>query len=142
MKLPIFQQLLEHVKNNHIENRKGQTLLIFLIFILVAITISMTSVSIIISNAQSTRGTAQSMEAYYAAEAGVENAALRLLRDPSYSGETIQINANATAEIVVVNAENYVVTSTGKSGDFTKVIQANLDYTDNVLSVISWKELF
>lgn len=143
MKLLIFQLHLALVKNNYFNTQKGQTLVVFLIFILVAITVSMTSVSIIISNAQSTRAAAQSMEAYYAAEAGIENASLQLLRNPSYSGETIQLDSGVTVDIIVVSSLNqYVVTATGKSDSYIRIIQANLDYTNNVLSVISWKELF
>ncbi|MFH0772740.1 MAG: hypothetical protein V1922_00290 [bacterium] len=130
------------MKNNSIYYQKGQTLVVFLVFMLVAITVCITSVSIIISNAQNTWGAAQSMEAYYAAEAGIENASLQLLRNPNYSGETLQISPDTTADIAVVHVVEYVVTSTGKSGSFTRVIQANLDYTDNVLSVISWQEVF
>lgn len=131
------------MKNNIISaNHRGQTLVILLIFILVAITIATTSVAIIITNAQTTSAAAQSMEAYYAAEAGVENAAIQLLRNPDYTGETIQISPSSTATVTVASGSSYMVTSTGNSGAFTRVLQANLDYTDNVLSVISWQELF
>ena len=109
---------------------------------MVAITIATTSVSIIISNAESTRASAQTMEAYYAAEAGLENASLQLLRNPSYTGETINVGSDATADIVVTNSGGYIVISTGKSGIFTRVLQANFDYTDNILSVNSWREIF
>lgn len=142
MKLPILQPHMESVKNSIYRNRRGSTLVILLVFILVATTIAATSASVIISNAQITRGAAQSMEAYYAAEAGVENAALQLLRNPEYTGETLQINSDTTADIVVTNSGNYVVTSTGKSGPITRVIQANVDYTNSILTVISWKEIY
>lgn len=142
MKLLIFQQHSEFVKNNFFNNQRAQTLVVLLIFILVAITIATTSVSVIISNAQSTRGAGQSMEAYYAAEAGIENASLQLLRNPEYTGETLQINSMVTAEIVATHSAQYVVTSTGRSGSFTRVLQATFNYTDNILSIISWQELF
>ncbi len=131
------------MKNNtNSINRRGQTLVILLIFILVAITIATTSVEVIITNAQTTSAAAQSMEAYYAAEAGVENAAIQLLRNPNYAGETIQISPTSTAKITVSINGYYKVISVGTSGDFKRVLQANLDYTNNVLSVISWQELF
>lgn len=102
----------------------------------------MTSVSVIISNAQGTSGAGQSMEAYYAAEAGIENASLQILRNPNYTGETLQINSYTSATVVATNSGQFVVTSAGKSGSFTRVVQAKLDYTNNILSVISWQELF
>lgn len=82
------------------------------------------------------------MEAYYAAEAGVENALLQLLRNPEYTGETIQIQTDTTAQIQVSHASGYIVISKGISGSFTHIIQANVNYTDNVLSVSSWKEIY
>lgn len=144
MRLFIFQQHLEYVKNNMNINRirKSQTLVVLLIFMLVAVTIATTSVAIIISNAQNTRSAGQSMEAYYAAEAGIENASLQLLRNPEYSGETLQINSSTTVDITATHSAQYVVTSTGRSGAFIRVLQATFNYTDNILSVISWQELF
>lgn len=142
MKLLIFQQLLEFVKNNLQKNRHGQTLVLLLIFILVAITIATTSVSILISNAQSIRESSQSMEAYYAAEAGIENAVLQLLRNPEYTGETLYITDSVNAVIVVTKDSQYEIISTGTSGIFSRIIQANVNYTNNVLSVTSWKELY
>lgn len=141
MKFIIFQQPSESVKNKILYNHRGQTLVMLLIFIIVAITIATTSVSLIIANAQVTSGTAQSMEAYYAAEAGVENATLQLLRNTNYTGETLQVSEAVTAEINVSHNGNYVVISKGKSGTFERVIQVNLDYTNNVLSINSWEEL-
>jgi len=142
MMLLIFPPPLESVKNNFFYNRKGQTLITLLVFMLVAISIMATSVSIIISNSQSTRGTGQSMEAYYAAEAGIENASLQLLRNSEYTGEKLYISDMVTADIIATHSAQYVVTSTGKSGSFTRVIQATFDYTNNVLGVISWKEIY
>jgi len=143
MTLLIFPPHLAFVKNNKISSiKKAQTLITLLIFIMVAITIATTSVSIIISNAQNTAGTGQSIEAYYAAEAGIENAALQLLRNTEYVGEIIQISSYVSTEINVSHNGYYIITSKGKSGVYTRVIQAKLDYTDNVLTIISWQELF
>lgn len=140
--LPIFLQHLEFVKNNKYSLKKGQTLITLLIFILVAITIATTSVSILISNAQNTSGTSQSIEAYYAAEAGIENASMRLLRDPEYTGEVLQISSDVSATISVSHNGHYEVISSGKSGGIIRVIQANLDYTNNILQVVAWKEIY
>ena len=142
MTLPIFPQPSAFVKNNSHSTKRGSTLITLIIFIMVMLTVASTSVSIIISNAQSTTGTGQSIEAYYAAEAGVENASLQLLRNPEYAGETLSLSSSSSVHISVSHNGHYEVISTGKSGSFTRIIQAKLDYTDNVLSVISWQELF
>jgi len=142
MTLLIFQQLLVFVKNNSRSKKRGSTLITLMIFILVMLAIASTSVSIIISNAQNTSGAGQSMEAYYAAEAGIENASLQLLRNPDYEGETIYLSPTSSVSISVSRSGFYEVLSTGKSGQFTRILQAKLDYTNNILSVISWKEVF
>ena len=142
MILPIFQPPLAPVKNKIETLKKGQTLITLLIFILVLITITLTSVSIVISNAQNTAGTSQTIDAYYAAEAGVEDAMLQLLRNPDYTGGAINVSQTATAVTTITHPGQYIVTSIGKSGLYTRIIRANLDYTNNNLTVISWQELF
>ena len=123
-------------------NRKGQTLVILLIFIIVAISIATTSVSVIITNAQKTLTLNKSTEAYYAAEAGIENASISLLRDSTYAGETIQIQTGITAEVGVIYNGKYVVTSKGISGGAHRTIQAIFSYTNSVLALESWQEVF
>jgi len=142
MMLHIFQPLLASVRNNYRFTKRGSTLITLMIFIFVMLTIASTSVSIIISNAQSTAGAGQTMEAYYAAEAGIENASLQLLRNPEYAGETIQLSPTSSVTISVSRNGTYDVLSTGKSGQFTRILMAKLDYTNNILSIISWKELY
>jgi type II secretory pathway component PulK len=122
--------------------RKGQTLITLLVFMIVALTVAATSVSIIITNAQKSTASIRSMEAYYAAEAGIENASLSLLRDPTYAGETLQVTTEATAVISVTYDGQYTVLSKGTVGDFTRTIMAKFDYTNSVLSVVSWQEIY
>lgn len=128
-------------KNNHFyQEESGQALLTFLIFIIIALTLTASSVAILISNSQNTTSVQQSVYAEKGAESGIENALLQLLRNPAYSGEVITID-NGTVTITVTDSDPHIVTSVGKSGDYIKTIRATIGYTDNILSIISWSEI-
>ena len=124
-----------------ITNSSGQVLVTLLVFMVISIIITSAAVVILLVNSESGTKTVLGDEAYYTAESGAENALLRLLRDPYYNGETLQIG-NGTATIAISGANPKTIQSIGKVGNFTRTIQVTTSYTDNVLTVTSWKELF
>lgn len=77
-------------------------------------------------------------------ESGAENALLRLLRDPNYTGT----GYNGEAELDVgtgkahISVNNGLITAIGKDGIFTRTILVTTSYNNNVLTVISWREQF
>ena len=92
-------------------NQKGQALITLLVFTIVAITITSAAVIIIFTNSIGTSKLEQGTNAYYVAESGAENALLRLLRDPNYSGEILPVD-DASVEISVANTgSTYTITS-------------------------------
>lgn len=142
MKLISFPQLKQYVKNNKQKIIKGNSLITLLIFMVVAITIAATSVAVIINNVQNTHTIKQGFSAYYAAESGVENAALQLLRNPGYTGETLMIGDDTAVISVTGGPYIYTIKSVGKNGGFTRTIESVIDYTDNIMTVVSWRELY
>ena len=123
----------------HIQ-KKGQTLVLLLIYVLVALLITSAAVAIAITNSRGTDKVYQGVTAYDVAESGAETAMLKLLRDPSYTGETLTVNSG-TATITIMGTNIKTVTSRGTLGNFTRSIQATADTSNNVLTVTSWKEL-
>lgn len=121
--------------------QSGQALVTLLFFMIIAITITSSAVVVIILNSQSASKVARTQEAFAAAESGAENALLRLLRDPNYSGEIMPVNTS-TATITVSGTSPITITSVGKSGEFLRTIQAQAEYSNNILTVNSWKEIF
>src|SRR5436190_1663094 len=85
------------LRNIHtVENKKsqsGQTLVILILFVIIAILITTASTFTLIVNIRGADKVLQSDVTYDIAESGVENAILKLLRDPSYSGETITVGS-------------------------------------------------
>ena len=117
------------------KNHNGQALVSLLMFVLVAMTVIISTITTVISNTRSASTGQQAVEAYYVAEAGVENALLRLLRYPNYSGETLSVGSS-NAVITIVGS---TVTSIATVNNLTRKIQVITSYNNNQF-IISWKK--
>lgn len=117
-------------------------LVTLLVFTAIAMLITTAIISMIMINISAVSKFEQGTSALFVAESGVENAILRLLRNPSYSGETFSVG-DGTVTVVVVNGvgEQKNISSIGRLGNFIRKIQVNTDYTGNVLTILSWKEI-
>jgi hypothetical protein len=106
-------------------------------FIVVALTVITSTITTVISNTASASIEQQSIDAYYTAESGAENALMRLLRDPTYTGETLPVGNNSAT----VTVSGSTIVSTGRANNLTRKIQVEVSYTNNQMTVISWKEI-
>lgn len=118
----------------------GQALVTLLFFIVISLTITSAAVVMIILSSRSTSSVSIGMSAYYAAESGIENGLLRLIRDPSYTGETLDIDGS-TAVITVSGTEPKTITSVGQNGNFKRTIEAQLNYNSGYYTISNWKEI-
>ncbi|MBI2028159.1 MAG: hypothetical protein HYT07_00985 [Candidatus Levybacteria bacterium] len=118
----------------------GQALTTLLIFVIIAVTITSGAIVVLIANTTSTSKIQEGLAAYYAAESGVENALLRLLRDPNYTGETLSIDTS-TAEITVTGSNPKTVVSVGQNGNFKRTVQVQMNYNSGYYTFSSWKEI-
>lgn len=121
-------------------NNKGQTLLMLLVFMIIAITITSAATILILVNSANTQKMEGGSIAFHLAESGIENALLRLLRNPNYAGETLSINGG-TATITITGSNPYTITSTGKKGNFSRTLQVVINYNGN-MTISSWKEVY
>lgn len=121
-------------------SQSGYMLTALLVFLVVIIIITTTSVMISVSSLRSQTFFDGGSEALAAADSGAENAILRLLRDPSYTGETLQVG-DSDVIITVVGSSPQVVTVVADSGSFERTIEVNLNRVNGMLEVTSWKEL-
>lgn len=76
-----------------------------------------------------------------AAESGIENALLRYIRNPSYSGETMTLSTGQSVTTTIIIDSGVTVTSSGNVGGTIRQIEATIQYNDGILEVLSWKEL-
>jgi hypothetical protein len=121
--------------------KKGQALILLLVFMAIAIIITSGAVIVILLNSSGATKFEQSLEAYTLAEGGAENALIRLLRDPMYTGETLT-SSTGQITIVVSGVNPKTVTSTAVVGNFVREISVGAQDTNGVLMVTSWTEIF
>jgi len=124
-------------------DQKGQTLIALLIFMLLAILITTTAVTLTIINVAGNNQVNFGELARQAAETGAENAMLQLERDPSYSGETMNINSATTATITVSGTTTRTITSVGTVagiGTFKRTVVVTASYSGLAFTVTNWVE--
>jgi hypothetical protein len=121
--------------------QKGQSLVTLLFFVVIAVSITSASILIIFSNGRAVAKDTEGKRAYYVAQSGLENALLRFIRDPLYTGETLTVGSDGTATITVTGIGPYIITSKGTSGNFIRTLQATVTYTNNIATVSAWQEL-
>ena len=119
-------------------NKTGQALVTLLVFIAVATTITAAATTVTLINSQTTGKFAQGESALVIAQAGADNAILRLLRDPNYSGETDLSIGSGTATITVSGSSVKTITSEGQDGNFIRKIQVVGTFVNNTFTISSW----
>lgn len=118
-------------------NKTGQALVTLLVFIAVATTITAAATTVTLINSQTTGKFAQGESALTIAQAGADNAILRLLRNPSYLGEVLTVGSG-TATITVSGSSVKTITSVGQDGNFIRKIQVVGTYVNNTFAISSW----
>lgn len=119
----------------------GQALITVLFIAVIGIMVATGAVMTLVSAFESTSVQELDRLAFIAAESGVENSVLRLVRDPSYVGETLQVDADSTATVTVTSGATYTITSIGVVGLVARKIVATAHFSDLALVLDSWKEV-
>lgn len=119
--------------------QKGQALITLLFFVLISLTITSGAIIIIIANSISVSKVQEGTLAYYAAESGIENSLLRLLRNQNYLGETLSIGDVGVAVTVIGDNPKIVIATS--SGNFKRTVQVQANYNNGYYSFSNWKEL-
>lgn len=121
------------------KNKSGHMLVSLLIFIVVALVVLVSSIGVVISNSRASLISSRGNQVYAAAEAGIENAILKILRDPSYTGEVFVVDGSAVT-ITVDGTSPRVITSTAVDGTYVRRIRAEVSRSGGILSVSNWRE--
>lgn len=121
----------------NIKRQKGQAIVTLLFVMVIAVAVITATVIVTANSVNSGSSFERGTIAYYAAESGANNALLRILRNPSYAGETLEVDG-ANVEIVVAGN---TITSVAQYGNSIRKIEVQTVYNENVLSVASWKEI-
>lgn len=125
------------IKNS--QGQKGQALITLIIFILIAISVTSAGVAATLSSIFSASETEQGIIALSAAESSIENAILRYIRNPSYTGDTLVIGGATVTTQIVGNPPTF--TAVGRYQNSSHTVQVQTVYNNNALTISSWKEI-
>lgn len=121
-------------------NSSGQALVTLLIVIAASMVMISAAVVMAVSTSQASGLAIHSQQALMTAESGMEEALMRLLRDPNYTGGALTLDAT-TATISVTGANPKTVLSSAQSGTVVRKIQAQISESSGVMTVTEWKEV-
>lgn len=114
--------------------------MILLFLMALAVTVITAAISLIILSSTGTTRYIAGNQAKAIAEAGIENAIIRLLRNPDYSGENDLTVGNGTVDISVSGTTTKTITAEGTLDNQIKKIQVTVQLINNVLTITSWRE--
>ena len=121
--------------------QKGQSLVLLLFFVLMAMTFAVTAILMLVVNSGSITAFESGIEVRQLADSGTENALLRLIRDPFYTGESYVVE-DTNITITVAGSGTKTIIVRASRGEVQRTVEVLANYTDNVLRVASWKEEF
>lgn len=122
------------------KNQNGQTIVILLIYMVIAIIVATASIALVINSARNTNKIYQGTTAVSIAESGIETAMIKLLRNPEYTSETIDVG-NGQAVVSVTGTDPKTIVSQGTVNDHTRTVEVIVNTANNVLSIVSWREI-
>lgn len=122
--------------------KSGQALIVLLVLMAVMIMVTSVSVVLMLVNSQNASVAQIGDEAIGAAESGVENALILMLRDPyGYTGEELNLPNGATVKTNISSGDfPKIITATGSAGYIKRTLEVGVLYNDNKLSISRWRE--
>lgn len=118
----------------------GSLMISLMIFVVISLTIVSAAVLLVVDNTVTSTNRQVGSNTLGVAESGIENALLRLLRDPSYTGEVLYLDTGQ-ATISVTGSNPLTITSIGAVGDFERTVQVTATRINGVLTVTEWQEI-
>lgn len=138
-----FRRFIQYM--SIVRNERGQALITLIFFMIFGITVTTAAVVVLFMNSLSATRLQDGSISYQVAQSGADNALIRLIRDPSYTGETLPVgdgNAMITVTGTGTTADPFVITSVGNVRDFIKKVEVRATYQNNKMNILSQKELF
>lgn len=123
------------------KSEEGQILVSLLFFVVIALIITSAMTVVLFNVHLATSRYSDGLNAYYTARTGVENAFLRLIRNPFYGGETFLVGDGQVVTQIIQGTPIKII-STGTYFTSTRKIEADLVYNLGVITIQSLKEVF
>lgn len=118
----------------------GMALVTVIIFAAVATIVITLGITLMVVQTSSSSRVASAQETLIIAESAMENALIRLLRNPNYAGETLTF-PNGTATITVTGTTSKTVTVTAEVLRSKRVLVVHLTESNGVTTIDSWNEV-
>lgn len=123
--------------------QNGQALITLLFFVAISTIVTSAAIVLLYESSISTTRLSEGTLSYSTAESGIEEALLRLLRDPTYTGSTISNeDGNAIIEVSSTGANTYSIISTSSVRNASRRIQVDIIYNEGVFDITSWREMY
>ncbi len=126
--------------NNAQKHTEGQAMVMVMILAVVGISVVTASTAVTIASSQNASSFTKSEIAYSQAEAGIENAIISIIRDNSYSGETLTLG-EGTVVVTVSGDLTKTITAVSTYGAVVRTVEATGTITNTVFAVTSWGEV-
>ena len=126
--------------------QKGQALISLLFFMVIGITLIVAASIVTLENVSSTSAAEQGTIAYFAAESGIEDALLLVLRYPPtsttpYTGGTTTYSQGQATVTVSPSGNILTITSIGTYQNAIRKVQVQETNGSNGWQVTSWQEI-
>ena len=125
----------------HRNGRSGQALLTVIFIAVIGILITTGALYALLNNINTATLEEVGVMTHSAAESGIENALIRLIRNPSYTGETMILDDNRTVVVTVTGSSSQTITATATTGLVTQRVAVVVHYNGGVLTIDSWKSI-
>lgn len=122
--------------------KPGAALILLLVFMAVAITITTAATLLTISSTQAASRQDIGHAALAIAESGLENAYIQILRDPSFTGETLTVGSGVATITVSSVSGVFTLTSTGVVDGFSRTVRSLVQDNGGVYNLSSWTEIY
>ncbi len=123
-------------------NNSGIALISVIIVCTVAMIVIVAGLTLSTTTSQSNTRFIHGGRALLLAETGAENALLRLLRDPNYQGEVLNLpDGTAKIEVTQANGVQHVLI-TGSTEFSSRQIDIKISYDHGMMKIDSWRESF
>lgn len=120
--------------------KKGQALIFLLVIVAIGIITTSAIFTLSIVSSQSALSFTNGEVALQLAKSGVENAIIRLIRDPSYTGEVMNMTGG-TVTISVVGNTAKTIRSKSIVGKSVRILEAKGDYNNTVFILTQLGEI-
>ncbi len=111
------------------------------VFISIGLVITTMAVSQAITSLTGSSLIDRSMSVLRSAESGANEALLRIVRDPNYTGETLTV-ADSTVTITVAGSSTKTITIASTDGTFRHQLQLITQEVNGIMTLQSWTQIY